>query len=1779
MPANSTAVPVCGQCHITIQEDAIVTVCRRCDVTFHLVCTGTRKVSKQYGCGKCYTVPGNAPIGKIKRSDLGRDEGGARGGPGDLSGSDVSGNTMMDARTGKGEGSICSRTSRRSETDQSLRDFIASQTALIKTLVATRAEPSAPDKGTGAVPKVKPAAQREGEEKKGRANISRHREEEEGSSGDESEFVMDITQARNASDFKRCLEIPERDGHVTVIRLPPPLPRFGGDAKEWPAFITNYVESSRRHKVTDVDNMARLRVALYGRAAAEVEGNLLHAASLPEVLDSLRRSFGNAATILQCLEEGVRAVPKINNDGVGLQLLSIRTSSLVNTMLACGLNDELRTCSLVNTLQTKLPCFLAVRWGEFRGDGVASVVGFNSFLKREVGYLLNAGQDQIRVEEPVANPVETVSTVRSMDGANTRAPNSSSTANNVRVCLVCSSDHPLVKCTGFAAMTPAERLELTTKNRICYKCLRTLSGYHRCRYATRCDKCNFAHHPLMHDACALRFSHPVSTTVDARPALFKITPVTLSHNGTSVKTFVFFDEGSSVSLMDPTLIEELGLAGEAKPLTIKWTDGQWRTDANSKTVDVTMTAPGCEVVLKGVRTLTDWDLSTQTLTADTIGQLFPEGGGPAPYTNGKVRLLLGLPQAHLVCATECRENLDAGLIAANTRLGWIIYGGGVPGARTLGFNYRVCHTSTVPEGLDKLIHSFFDTESFGVRPAPHKQGAREQRALDILKRTVRRVDGRYEAGLLWASDNPCLPDSRGMCERRAVSLQRRMAKDPVLATTLEKVIQGYVEKGYAREVGATPARGPLWYLPMFPVVNRMKPDKARMVSDAAACVEGVCLNTFLLTGPDLLVALPEVLVRFRERKVAATADACEMYHRVFVRVEDRDAQRFLWLPVNAARAIEMRMEVMTFGATCSPAIAQYVKNVNADLFEKECPEAVFAIKHLTYMDDFLGSYDSKDQAKRVMEDIIRIQLHAGFQMKKWRSSDPSLLEDCKEAIGTDKEFYAPEGRILGMLWRSADDSLGFSTDHISKMQEKEPVTHLVILCGVMALYDPDGLGAHVVIKGKIILRECWRAGGGFNKVVTDSIRDKWLAWCKSLPDLDSVHIPRFVGLIPTVPWDIHTFVDASELAFAAAVYVRGLDSGGNVCCRLVMAKTRVAPLRRLSIPRVELQAAVLGARLAKTVGETLTVAVGRRVFWSDSTNALKWIKSSHRRYHSFVASRVDEILNSSDENEWRWVPTAMNVADDATRMDSPTKNERWFNGPAFLYSSEDAWPVPDEIDDSPAEEELLPVMTMSEAPPSFGLAPDPARFSSWRRLVRTTAFGLRFFFRKVFDGSPFTSEELLRAEEELFRSAQQVEYGAELTRMISNPKYTLQKRHTLYKVCPVVDEKRILRVNGRLPASFPEHVRCPIILPSKSRVTSLLVEHMHKRFLHGNHETVINELRGRFYVPGLRALVRSVASACLGCRIIKPNPRSPQMGSLIEGRVACGWRAFTYCGVDYFGPIEVVIGRRREKRWIALFTCLTTRAIYLTIAFSLSTDSFLMCLRGLVSDHDVIPLEMRSDNGTNFTAAVKELHRVAEQYPEMKWVFNPPGAPHMGGCWERMVRTVKRGLNVVIGPDPYTDETLLCTAKEVQWVVNCHPLTHVALGPEDADALTPHDFLHGGSRRRAHEGVGLGDLDTKHLRKSWRRSQQVADHFWRRFAKEVVPTLNLRTKWFELAEPLAVGDIVMVAEEARRGLWRRGIVTKVFPDATGKQVRKVAVRTSSGEIVRPAVKVAKVDSS
>ena len=281
--------------------------------------------------------------------------------------------------------------------------------------------------------------------------------------------------------------------------------------------------------------------------------------------------------------------------------------------------------------------------------------------------------------------------------------------------------------------------------------------------------------------------------------------------------------------------------------------------------------------------------------------------------------------------------------------------------------------------------------------------------------------------------------------------------------------------------------------------------------------------------------------------------------------------------------------------------------------------------------------------------------------------------------------------------------------------------------------------------------------------------------------------------------------------------------------------------------------------------------------------------------------------------------------------------------------------------------------------------------------------------------------------------------------------------------------------------------------------------------MHGNHETVVNELRSEFHIPGLRRLVRQVARTCLFCQIDKPKLTNPRMACLPPARVAIGERPFTYCGVDYFGPLEVVLLRRRMKRWVALFTCMTTRAVHMEVVHSLDVNSCILSLRMMMARRDARPVEMRSDNGTCFVAAKKELQRLEESFPGMKWLFNPPAAPHMGGSWERMVGLVKRSLKAVIGENALTDETLRCVLAEVEWVINARPLTHVHADPDGEEPLTPNHFLHGGTRRRHSNGIGCMFENAPLTRKSWRDSQQLADHFWRRFSREVIPVLNLRT--------------------------------------------------------------------
>lgn len=306
------------------------------------------------------------------------------------------------------------------------------------------------------------------------------------------------------------------------------------------------------------------------------------------------------------------------------------------------------------------------------------------------------------------------------------------------------------------------------------------------------------------------------------------------------------------------------------------------------------------------------------------------------------------------------------------------------------------------------------------------------------------------------------------------------------------------------------------------------------------------------------------------------------------------------------------------------------------------------------------------------------------------------------------------------------------------------------------------------------------------------------------------------------------------------------------------------------------------------------------------------------------------------------------------------------------------------------------------------------------------------------------------------------------------------------------------------------------------------------------------------------------------------------MGPLPRARVAAFVRPFSYVGVDFFGPFLVLVGRRHEKRWGVIVTCLTTRAIHLELATTLNTSSCIIALRNCFARRGT-PIEIRSDRGTNFIGADKEFKSAVAALDQSKlmnefnspttsWVFNPPASPHMGGCWERLIQSVKKVLAIVKPQRIPTEEVLRSYLIQVENIVNSRPLTHVPVDDYSSPALIPNHFLVGTSDG-SKPLVPYTDCPLA-LQQSWKASETLANRFWQRWIAEYLPTITRRTKWFHPVKPIAVGDVVIVVDpELARNRWPKGRVLSVKTSSDG-QVRSAVVQTSSGLYERPATKLA-----
>ncbi|XP_055526970.1 uncharacterized protein LOC129719604 [Wyeomyia smithii] len=632
-----------------------------------------------------------------------------------------------------------------------------------------------------------------------------------------------------------------------------------------------------------------------------------------------------------------------------------------------------------------------------------------------------------------------------------------------------------------------------------------------------------------------------------------------------------------------------------------------------------------------------------------------------------------------------------------------------------------------------------------------------------------------------------------------------------------------------------------------------------------------------------------------------------------------------------------------------------------------------------YVDDYSDSTDTVEKAVQRASEVRFVHSKGGFEIRGWVSNSLEFLErmgetEKKQVIHLDS---ANPERVLGIVWNAKDDVFAFTT----KMRDS------------LMPYLSSGE----------------KAANG-----TKSSTEKgWKRWTSYLGAVEAVKIPRYYigdGLaLDYSTLQLHIFADASENAYGCVGYFRIL-AGEVPRCALVQSKSKVAPIKQASIPRLELMAAVQGVGLAGNIKDNHSLNIEQVFYWTDSRTVHSWVVSDQRKYKAFVAFRIGEIISRSRPSEWRWVPTKLNVADQLTKWSNGPQldsNSSWLRGPQFLYKPEAEWPL-QQFKKPNVEDEMRATFLLHDVEVQGKLV-DISRFSKWNVLIRTLACVNRFINNlrakrqgKVIEvvpappkiktlvlrklsaiEKPIDREEHQVAERALLKLAQVEAYPDEVRTLLKSRQakcstgVNLEKSSLLYKLSPILDEFDVIRMEGRLAtADFsPFELRYPIVLPRGHQITRKLLDHYHQKFGHAGRETVTNEVRQRFCIPHLRAEIKKVMDSCMWCKIKKCKPDTPRMAPLLIQRITPNRRPFSFSGVDFFGPLEVTVGRHVEKRWVALFTCLVTRAIHLEVAHSLSSQSCLMAIRRFACRRGMPGVEFFSDNATNFVAASKKVMR------------------------------------------------------------------------------------------------------------------------------------------------------------------------------------------------------------
>lgn len=1583
------------------------------------------------------------------------------------------------------------------------------------------------------------------------------------------------------------------------------IPQFSGSYTEWPDFFAMFTTVIHNDmELSKIEKFQHLRTCLAGAALDTISSLEPREANYDKAITLLQNRFDNKLINFQAHIREIFGLKVGDKDSASsLRQLSDKLNAHMRALETICSKDQIADGLLINLVTSKLDPNLQTKWEEgLSVDKLPTWSSMTSFLERQCRMLENLESSMV-----VKKPIQQVSKKSSSHTRNVLV-----TSSVVSSCNFCDAkDHYITNCSRFASLSPTLRFKEAKKLNLCLNCLRKGHRLAKCKSGT-CRHCSLKHHSLLHintnslqgttnsvpDPCVTQSTLVSSLSPKVTPEALEspttnnvllATAIVLVKNifGVFVPCRVIFDSASQLNFITSRLVKQLQLSIKPSCISISGIgDGNFTADKSAS------------IIVKSC--YDNYSVSFDAVVIPKITDYQPNSNfdanllqipgnvklaDPEFQKRGRIDILIGAGlffELMSVGQIRLRKNSP---ILQKTRLGWVVSGG--VDTQPVSFSLATtCRDVDEAETLADVIKNFWEIENnFESKSNISFDDALCEK--HFQQNITRLGSGEYSINLPKKLDIFELGDSYGLAHRRFLNLEKKLSKHPDIKNQYTIFMNEYINLNHMSLLTTIPKDVKVNFLPHHCVHKEdSTTTKLRVVFDGSAkTTSGLSLNDILYAGPTIQPKLFDTLLRFRFFKIALSGDICKMYRCVRVSHPDDFLQCILWRNNKNDDVKIYKLNTITYGTKPAAFLAIRAMHQLAMDEEKSFPIGAKIVRRDFYVDDLISGGSSIQEVTEVRQQVTQLLKQGNFVIRKWCSNDAGVLNDVSPS---DREKYLKfqDGtditKTLGLLWDPNSDAFIFTFNHVL---DNNTVSKRTVLSSIARLYDPLGLVGPVITQAKVFMQSLWKSKLNWDESLPQSLYSVWQQFLSTFSLVSKFTFPRFVS-IPDSTVQIHAFCDASLSAYGACVYVRS-ESGGEVKINLLCSKSRVAPLKALTVPKLELSAALLLAELVNEISNTLENKYEYHC-WSDSMVGLSWLREESSNYNVFVANRVSRIQNLTKNMSWHHVPTSINPADILSRGATPEEllnSNLWKEGPNFLKQPSENWPKTfDFIANLPERRRTILVTSFV-----LDFSTNCKYHNSFPKMQRIFAYVNRFFkFKKgVKYSEELTPQELKAGTQFLIRNIQFVHFAVEYKTL--QRKENILPSSKMYSITPFMDSEGLIRVGGRLQHSFLSfEAQHPIILPRHHPFTASMVLYYHQQLLHAGPQCLLAYIRQQYWPIGGRKAISSIINKCVTCFRLKPNISQHIMGSLPPDRVQPS-RAFCTTGIDFCGPFyykSEVRTRSPLKCYICIFICFSTKAIHMELVQDLSTSSFLASLKRFISTRGK-PNTIWSDNATNFVGAKNELAELRQLFFDQKhvkeihqqcledginWKFIPPRSPHFGGLWESAVKSAKYHFYRAVGQSVLTFDELRTLVCQISAILNSRPLCPITEDPEDLEVLTPAHFLVGAPLTTILE-PDITELNINRLSR-WQHVCHIQQIFWRKWSSSYLSLLQERTKWQSTKSKITKGAMVILKEENVPPMkWQLGRVVDVIP---GKDdvVRVALVKTSNNLSRRAVTKLA-----